>query len=207
MQFLSRLLVVLALGWLAFNLFGQARVASAQEDVDGTQVILLFGGVVLVGAVAGGLFVVSFLPEIGDRIGEYFFNPNEKYEENPHAKALGYVARGDYRGAIEEYQRSWEKNPTDTLALSEITHLYCDKLHDPAPAAAILEGALNREWATEDAAFISSRLVDVYWTHLRDGNRARVLLQEVVETLPNTKYAANANHRLQEIDRYELAHG
>lgn len=207
MQFLSRLVVVLALGWLAFNLFGQARDASLQEEVDGTRVIMLFGGVVLVGAVAGGLFVISFLPEIGDRIGNFFFNPSETVEANPHAKALGYVARGDYKEAIAEYQRFWERDPSDTLALSEVTHLYCDKLHDPASAVTVLESALNRELAAEDAAFLSSRLVDVYWNHLRDANRARTLLQEVIETLPGTKYAANANHRLHEIDRHELAQG
>ena len=207
MQFLSRLVVVLALGWLALNLFGQARVASAQEEVDGIRVMMLFGGVVLVGALAGGVVVVSFLPELGDRIGEFFFNPSERVEENPHSRALGYVARGEYQAAIAEYQRYWQADPSDTLALSEITHLYCDKLHDPASAAEVLENALNQELATGDAAFLSSRLVDVYWTHMRDGNRARMLLQQIVETLPGTKHAANASHRLHEIERYELAHG
>lgn len=207
MQFLSRLVVVLALGWLALNLFGQARVASAQEEVDGVRVMMLFGGVVLVGALAGGMAVVSFLPELGDRIGNFFFNPSDRVEANPHSKALGYVARGDYQAAIAEYQRYWQEDPSDTLALSEITHLYCDKLHDPAPAAEVLESALNHDLSPGDAAFLSSRLVDVYWNYMRDGSRARMLLQQIVDTLPGTKHAANANHRLQEIERYELAHG
>lgn len=206
MQLLSRLVIVLALGWLAMNLFSQARVASNQEDVDGVRVMMLFGGVVLIGAVAGGVVVVSFLPELGERIGNIFFNPSERVEENPHHRALGYIARGEYKAAIAEYQRYWDADPTDTLALSEITHLYCDKLHDPQPAATILEKAMRQELSPEDAAFISSRLVDVYWNSLRDGERARKLLHEVMEKLPGTKYAANANHRLQEIDRYELAH-
>ncbi len=207
MRNITRLLIVLALFWLAYVLFGKARVAYSQEEVDSSQVVMLFAGMLLVAVTAGGFFVVSFLPDIGEGVGNFFFNPNEPVEENPHGKALAAVARGDYRGAITEYERVFEKNPEDTLALSEITHLYCDKLHEPASAAAILEEALNDEWAPEDAAFLSSRLVDVYWNHQGDARRARELLLQVIETLPGTRHAANAQHRLHEIERQVMLQG
>lgn len=207
MRNITRLFVVLALLWLAYTLFGKARAAYSQEEVDATRVVTLFASMLLVALVAGGFFVVSFLPEIGEGIGNLFFNPNEPLPANPHGKALAAVARGDYLGAIHEYEEVFEKDPTDTLALSEITHLYCDKLHDPAPAAALLEKALGREWLAEDAAFLTSRLVDVYWHHQGDLSRARELLLEVMDLLPGTKHAANAQHRLHEIERQVAMQG
>ena len=207
MRNITRLFVVLALLWLAYTLFGKAQAAYSQEEVDSTRVVMLFGSMLLVGLAAGGFFVVSFLPDIGEGIGNFFFNPNEPVQVNPHGKALAAVARGDYRGAIHEYEEVFDKDPTDTLALSEITHLYCDKLHEPALAAELLEKALGREWPAEDAAFLSSRLVDVYWHHQGNLSRARELLLEVIELLPGTKHAANAQHRLHEIERQAALKG
>ncbi len=201
MRNITRLFVVLALLWLTYVLFGKAQAAYSQEEVDATRVVMLFGGMLIVALAAGGFFVVSFLPDIGEGIGNFFFNPNTPVEVNPHGKALAAVARGDYRGAIHEYEKVFEDDPSDTLALSEITHLYCDKLHDPASAATLLENALGREWMAEDAAFLSSRLVDVYWHHQGNLSRARELLLEVIELLPGTKHAANAQHRLHELER------
>lgn len=207
MRNITRLFVVLALLWLAYTLFNKANAAYSQEEVDSTRVVMLFGGMLLVALAAGGFFVVSFLPEIGEGVGNFFFNPNEPAPANPHGKALAAVARGDYRGAIHEYEEIFEKNPADTLALSEITHLYCDKLHEPAPAAELLEKALSREWMAEDAAFLTSRLVDVYWHHQGNLSRARELLLQVIELLPGTKHAANAQHRLHEIERQGAMQG
>jgi tetratricopeptide (TPR) repeat protein len=207
MRNITRLFVVLALFWLAYVLFGKAQAAYSQEEVDATRIVMLFGGMLLVALAAGSFFVVSFLPDIGEGVGNFFFNPNEPVQVNPHGKALAAVACGDYRGAIREYQEVFEKDPTDTLALSEITHLYCDKLHEPAPAAELLEKTLGREWLAEDAAFLTSRLVDVYWHHQGNLSRARELLLQVIELLPGTKHAANAQHRLHEIDRQAAMQG
>jgi tetratricopeptide (TPR) repeat protein len=197
----SRIVMVAALLWIAYVLFGQAQAAYSQEQVDGTRVVMLFGGMLLVALAAGALTVLTFLPDMGDAVGNFFFNPNEQIEKSPHADALAAVARGDYRQAITAYENAFEKDPKDTMAVSEIIHLYCDKLHEPDNAAAYLEGVLDREWAPHDAAFLSSRLVDVYWNHQHDVRSARALLMQIIETLPGTKYAANAQHRLHEIER------
>jgi tetratricopeptide (TPR) repeat protein len=196
-----RSVIALVLIAIAFVLFRQARAAYDDQTGDYSHAIVLFGLVVVVGVAAGALLAFSFVPQVAEGIGNMFYQPNEPIEKNPHAGALGAIAQGDYEKAVEEYRKVYEKNPDDTLALSEMARLYCDKLHDPAPAAQLLEGALQRELLPEDAAFLCSRLADVYWTHQHDVGGARALLLQVIETMPNTRHAANASHRLQEIER------
>jgi tetratricopeptide (TPR) repeat protein len=114
---------------------------------------------------------------------------------------LAASARGDFEGAILEYRHCLECDPADTLALSEIARLHAEKLGDPPAAIAVLDEALRREWPPEDAAFLKTRLANVYWAQLRDAARARELLQEIVAFFPNSQHAVNARHRLREIDR------
>lgn len=198
---LPRILFTLGLVYLTIVLFGEAREAMNAEVTDQSRVVLLFGSVILVGLAAGAAFVLSLLPAIGDWVGNLVFNPNEKIEKAPHSDALAAVARGDYPRAIEEYRKVVDNNARDTLALSEIARLQAEKLKDPAAAAASLEEALENEWAQDEGAFLRSRLAEVYWTHLHDVTRARAVLLQVIESSPNTRHAANAQHRLQEIER------
>ena len=117
---------------------------------------------------------------------------------------MAKIAQGDYEGAIEEYKKaSLRRPPDDTHALSEIIgpSLYCDKLHDHDAAELFMEDALQKEWPPEQGVFLASRLVDIYWTHKHDAARARHVLTQIAETMPDTKYAANAVHRMHEIDR------
>lgn len=198
MRLLPRLLILLALGWLLAVLIYETRHLSPEADQ--TKVILLFGGSVLVGLSLGVLVAFSLLPMLGDWVGSFFFNPNEEVEKNPHSEAMALVAQGEYAEAIEAYGKVLEKNPGDLLALSEMVHLYCDKLQQPEPAAQLLEEALGSEWPQDDAAFLASRLVDVYWTYQHNAKAARPLLLQIAETMPDTKHAANAMHRLREIE-------
>jgi len=201
MRSIPRLLLFLGLAWLTYYLFSQARAANTEENVDATRVVLLFGGVVLLGGVTGVLFVVMVMPMLGDIMGNLFFQPNEQIERTAHDEAAGACARGDYGAAVEAYQKALAENPEDTLAYSEIVKIQCEQFRDPAAGAATLEEALQQEWPVEDAAFLSSRLVDVYWKYQRDAHMARALLMQIVETMPGTRHASNAEHRLQEIER------
>ena len=201
MRTLSGMLIAATLAYLCVILFGEARTAMAAENPDQSRVVMLFGGLVLVGLVTGGVIVVVFLPAFGDWVGDFFFNPNQQAEKAPHADALAAIARGDYEQAIAEYRKCVERDGTDTHAVSEIVRLYCDKLGDPVSAESVLEEALAQDRTHEDAAFLSNRLAEVYWNHQHDARRARELLLQVVETFPNTKHSANAQHRLQEIER------
>jgi hypothetical protein len=191
----------LGLAWLTFVLFHEARLASNKEDVDATKVVMLFGGVILAGALAGILFVVMVMPQLGDTIGNFFFHPDQQIEKDPHWAAQSALARGDYEGAVQEYRQILEKDPCDMLSYSEIAKIECENLQDPATAAETLEGALQNEWPPEDAAFLSSRLVDVYWRFQHDAQSARALLLQIIETMPGTRHSANAEHRLKEIEQ------
>lgn len=201
MRNFSGVLIALALAYLGFVLFGEARTAMSKEIVDQSRVVMLFGSLVLVGLAAGGTVVVMFLPSFGDWIGNFFFNPDEKIEKPPHADALAAVACGDYERAVAEYRKCAERDPSDTFALSEIVHIYCDKLHNPAAAEQTIEDALAQDRTRDDAAFLSNRLAEVYWKYQHDARRARELLLQVIENFPNTKHSANAAHKLQEIER------
>ena len=79
--------------------------------------------------------------------------------------------------------------------------IQCEHLENPAGAAETLEEALKKEWPPESAAFLSSRLVDVYWKYQHDAPSARALLMQIIEAMPETRHSANAMHRLQEIDK------
>jgi hypothetical protein len=163
--------------------------------------VLLFGAVVLVGGTTGILFVLMVMPSIGDTIGNFFFQPDQQIERDPHADAQAATLRGDYPAAIQEYLNILEKDPGDVLSYSEIVKIQCEHLADPAAAAQTLEEALQREWAPDDAAFLTTRLVDVYWQHQRDARSARALLLQIVEAMPGTRHSANAEHRLREIEQ------
>ena len=201
---LIRPFLILALAWLTYVIFSEARVEMAKEHSDAGRVVLYFGGVVLVGSAAGLLVVTMVMPALGDAIGHFFYNPNEKIEKSPHAGALVAIARGDYEAAVQEYLKAFADDPHDMLALSEVAKIECEHLGNPAAAADILEQALWREWTQEDAAFLTSRLVEVYWKHQRNFRDARALLMQIIETMPGTKHSANAQHKLQELER-ELA--
>lgn len=198
---LVRLLILLALVFLCYVLFAEARTQVNQPEPDWGQFTLYFGGVVLIGGAAGVIIVTVVLPTVGDAIGGLFFSPNQKIEKAPHADAVAAIARGDYEAAVAAYLAAFEKDPHDTFALSEVAKIECEQLGDPATAADVLEQALGREWTPEDAAFLSSRLADVYWKYQHNARDARSLLMQIIETMPNTKHSANAQHKLQEIER------
>jgi tetratricopeptide (TPR) repeat protein len=177
------------------------------EIVDRSRVVMLFGASVLTALGIGGVLIVCFLPMLGDWIGNFFFNPNDQLDRSPHADALAAIAQGDFDAAIEEYRRCVEKNPTDTLAISEVARLYAQKLDDAGSGTAELEEALAQDWPPDDAAFLTVRLAEIYWAHLHNPQRARELLLSVTASFPNTHHAAVAQQRLREIERAIAAGG
>jgi len=201
MRILTRSVVILVLLWLVFVLFHETQAVRSAENVDGTKVMVLFLCIVFLALVIGAIVAVTIVPAIGESVGSFFFNPDQEIEKSPYADAMVKIAQGDYEGAIEEYKEAYKANPEDTHAVSEIVHLYCDKLGDPDSAQKFLEEALENEWPPEQSAFLGSRLVDVYWIHKHDAQSAKHVLQQIAETMPDTKHAANAYHRLHEIDR------
>ena len=201
MNRLLRILLFVGLLTITVMLFLQAQAANRAESVDASKIVMLFVSVVIVGGATAVLFVVTVMPSIGDAIGNLFFQPNEQVERDPHADAQAALARGDHAAAVEEYRKLIEADPTDILSYSEVAKITCENLEDPPAAAQLLEEALQREWSPDDAAFLTSRLVDVYWKHQHDARSARALLLQVIEAMPGTRHAANAEHRLREIEQ------
>jgi hypothetical protein len=203
MRVFLRLVIVSALAWLAYVLLLQAHALQRQENPDPTTnqtIIMLFGGVTVLALIIGTITALSLLPALGESLANLFYGPNVEIEKDPHSEAVAKCAQGDFEGAIDAYMDIFENNHSDVMALSEVIHIYCDRLHDYNQAAKVLEEALQEEYPLEDSAFLCNRLVDVYWLYQHDARKARQLLIQVAENMPNTKHAANAQHRLQQID-------
>lgn len=207
MRALPRFLLILGLAYFAFVLLHEARLAQKNPDTDASKIVLLFIGTVLIGGAAAIVVATMVMPRIGDAVGNFFFSPNQQIEKDPHSAAQAALARGDYAGAVEEYRQIIRSDPTDTLSYSEIAKISCEHLDDAPGAAEVLEQALQREWAPNDAAFLSARLVDVYWKYQRDARGARALLMQIIDTMPGTRHAANAEHRLREIEQQSALEG
>lgn len=201
MRTVTRALLILGLLWLEYVLYINVVRIRDSENPDNSTLMVLFVAIIGIAIALGIILAIAVIPSIGETVGNFFFNPNQQIEKNPHSSAMAKIAQGDYEGAIEEYKKNLAEDPEDMHALSEIIHMYCDKLHDHDAAERFLEDALQHEWPADQGAFIASRLVDVYWNHKHDATRARHVLQQITETMQNTRHAANAAHRLLEIER------
>jgi len=202
MRIIPRVLAVVLMLTAMFLLIKHVRGMEEAETIARSQLVTYYFAILGLGAVTAFVFCVSFLPLLGEFLGNFVFTPNERIERNPHAEALSKIAAGDFAGAVEEYRAVYDDNQDDLLAATEIARIYCEKLNDPESAMAFLVEAHSlSDRSPEDDAFLSNRLVDVLWLHMRDGIRARAILIKIAEDMPETREAANALHRLQEIDR------
>jgi tetratricopeptide (TPR) repeat protein len=195
-----RLLFLAAFAWVGFVILSEAREQAKLDEPDNSKVALLFAGAILDGLVVASILAFMIVPALGDLMGGYFFNPGTQVEKDPHSEAISKLARGDPEGAIESYEGILAKDPTDTLALSEIARICCRDLEDSARGAAVLEQALREEWPPDQISFLANRLADIYILQ-GDPMRARQLILEIANNLDGTKFSANAQHRIREIDR------
>jgi len=199
MRPLIRGFVILGLLWLEFILYRNVNRHDAGGDSTG--IVVGFASIIGVALVIGAVVAFMVLPSLGEAVGNFFFNPGGEIEKSPYSPALAKIAVGDYEGAIREYHAILKENPEDMHAVSEIVHIYCDKLGDHDTAEKFLTDALQSEWPADQGAFIASKLVDVYWNHKRDAESARHVLNQIAESMPDTRHSANAVHRLNEIER------
>lgn len=180
---------------LLWQLEKQAHLASGSDP---SKVVMLFAGLLLVGTAAAVLLAGLVLPAFGEWTGSFLFSPQQKIEAGPHDAAIALLAQGDPQGALKEYGRVVAHDPDDSHAWSEMARICCRDLGDPQQAAAVLGRALERDWPQEQASFLANRLADVY---VQEGDiaTAQSLLQQVVETMPGTSFAAHATRRLREL--------
>ncbi len=171
-----------------------------KEAGDGVKLVL-----VIVLGLAGGLLAVKFvLPWLGDMMGEAVFSSGEKVEQDQMTKAAARIAQGDYKGAIEHYEKMLEDKPDDPFPVAEIAKVYAERLRDPQAALKALEEHLqSKDWPVDDAAFIMFRIADVHLTHRHDYDTARDMLEQIIGNFPNTRHSANAHHRMSEIEQMQ----
>ncbi len=160
--------------------------------------------VILMG-LGGGLLAVKFvIPWLGDLMGEAVFSSGERVEQDNMTKAAACIAKGDYPGAIEYYEKMLEEKPDDPFPVAEIAKVYAERLRDPQSALKALEEHLqSKDWPVDDAAFIMFRIADLHLTHRHDFDTTRDVLEQIVGNFPNTRHSANAHHRMSEIEQLQ----
>ncbi len=157
---------------------------------------------ILLLAVGGGFFfVMVILPKLGDAVGTAMYSSGEVASSDEGAKAAAKIAKGDYQGAIEEYEIMMTEKPADPFPVAEIAKIRAEKLKDPGTALSFLREHLEaQEWAADDAAFLMFRMVDLQ-AGLRDFDAAKAILQQVAGDFSGTRHSANAKHKLSEIEQ------
>ena len=175
---------------------------TASSGSEGFVLFLLF----MATAVLGGILCVpKILSMFGDAVGEAVLASGEEAEEDPYAEARSLVANGAYADAVSAFRDLAKDNPEDRLPVLEMVKLFQDKLDQPRNAILTLEAALRQDhWDDEDKAVYMFRTADIYQDELKDEANAVAMLKQIVETFPKTRHAANATHKLREIDPSQI---
>lgn len=159
---------------------------------------------IIVLAIVGGVFFVTVvLPRFGDAIGTVMYSSGEEVEQDESMKAVALVAKGDYHGAIKEYEKMMANKPEDPFPVSEIAKIYTEKLHAPDQALVIIQDNLEgRDWTEENAAFLMFRLSDIHMAgHNYDA--AKDILEQVAGNFPGTRHSGNARHKINELEQIQ----
>ncbi|MEM8954684.1 MAG: hypothetical protein AAGD22_11075 [Verrucomicrobiota bacterium] len=167
-------------------------------DLLGTKLILF-----IVGGVALGVILLMYvIPALAGAASNFAYSAPEKTGNELGAAAVAKLAQGDLQGAIDEYKKLIEENPTDRFPVVEAAKIYVERMGDIDGGVAFLEETLNdKDWPIDDAAFLMFRIVDIETNHRHDIPRAKELLTLITQEFENTRHAANAQHKLNELDR------
>ena len=101
----------MALLWVGFVLFSNAREESQLPAPNTSRVVMLFLGTFVDGLAVAVIVASLIVPAIAGQMGNFFFNPGGEIEKDPHADAIAKLARGDPEGAIKEYEAILDKDP------------------------------------------------------------------------------------------------
>ena len=174
------------------------RRSIAEMEIGWGFVIFLFGGLVL-----ALLLVKTFLPSIGDSISAFILSGGGKMTADEMAaaskapKVVAMVARGDFKGALKEYEMTLHKNPRDLHAMVEISKIHADNLEQPEMAVDFLKSQLSeRTWPVDEEAFILFRIADIHRHSQHDRQRTEDVLEQIQARFPKTRHSANAREKL-----------
>lgn len=164
-----------------------------------------FTYIIFVCITAGVVFLKWVLPALGDKVADSFYSAPEKTEQTLTHKAMAMVAQGEYRKAIELFEKALAEGPKERFPLMEMVKLHQDKLGDTETAVGLLENAVTDEgFGTDDRCFFMIKLADMHANQRHDYARARQVLEELIQNHPHSNHAANAHHKINEIDELEL---
>ena len=145
---------------------------------------------------------VFVLPLVGEWIGNLFYSSGEEVEPDEYSLAASKVAQGDYDGAIKAYQSIAKDEPDTRFPIVEIAKIQQEHLNDSSAAITTIQSALDsKQWPENDASFFMFRLADLYQSEFNDVESAKNYLNRVLDTFPETRHAANARHKLNQIEQ------
>lgn len=172
--------------------------------MSGVTIVTAFICVLLVGAVLGIVGAKFFLPRFGDAVGAFLFSMGGRSSKqdasaNDSPKAVRMVAAGNYRGAVDEYQRMLRQKPDDLHTIGEIAKIHAECLEDPETALSFLREQLaSRPWPVDGEAFILLRMAGIHREVQHDMPRATEVMEQVMARFPKTRHSANARQKLRE---------
>lgn len=170
------------------------------DSKDDTSAVYQLPALMLAGVYVGGLFIMYVLPAITDKATHMVYDSGEMVEADALQGARAAYARGDYEEAISVYLSVTNDDPYNRLPWVEIAKIQHDNLEDPDAAIHTLRNALeSHEWPVNDAAFFMGKLAELYLEDKDDRESAVTILNQMIETFPETRHSANATHKLREL--------
>jgi len=127
------------------------------------------------------------------------FNPKDKRKpEKEHSIAKSHVQFGRYEQAIEEYEKALAEKPADVDVLWQMATLYAYNLKDYDNAAVYLEKIIADEKTVRPKMWTMAifRAAEIYTKNLGNKERARRILNRVVERYPDSQESMTAKIRL-----------
>lgn len=165
----------------------------------------------LMSAGVGGIFVgVYLIPFLAQKATHAIYDSGEMVDpvDDGMREARSLMARGDHEGALVTLRQVLIEDPGNRMAWLELAKIQRSQLEDPGSAIAVLHEALTaREWEVDDAAFLLFRVAEIHEKDLGDLAMARAVMQQVIDQFPQTRHAANATHKLRELDGAEPSSG
>jgi tetratricopeptide (TPR) repeat protein len=171
------------------------KIKQLEEGKSLTGIMMAF----LTAGLMGVVFVVDILPAIAHKFTHAVYDSGEEVEEDVMHDARAKFAQGDFEWAVAAYRDAAAADPLNRLPWVEIAKIQRENMHDPDAAIATLRQAVEgQEWQVSDAAFLMFRLAEIYDEDRGDRTSAASIMQQVMDSFPETRHAANARHKLHE---------